>query len=429
MGTVKLLEEDEQARIRGLIINKFRGDVEILRPGLTQLEDLTGKPVIGVVPYGHFDIDDEDSLSERLDTKAAPALVNIAVVKLPRLSNFTDFSALSRISGVSVAYADKPAQLCRSRPDYPAGHQVHAGRPALAARERHGGADSQAHAAGTPVFGICGGYQMMGRTVSDPDNTEGGGSLRGMGLLPIDTVFRSSKTTTQTRGTLLEIDGVLSDLSGLAVEGYEIHMGETVRDASAKAARSIASQGRRNRGRLSDGKRLRHLSARRVRCAGGGAADGAGTGEKKGVTLTGEALDTHAYKEQQYDKLADSVRKSLDMEWILPYNGGKSMTGLIHLYCGGGRAKPRRRSGLTVLVRAAGNKVVFAQFLKDGTSGECRVLAKLPDVTVMAANPVGKFSFRMTDAEKRGDSGRAHPHLRCGNRICRAGARAAARAG
>ncbi len=110
-GTVKLLEEDEQARIRGLIINKFRGDVEILRPGLTQLEDLTGKPVIGVVPYGHFDIDDEDSLSERLDTKAAPALVNIAVVKLPRLSNFTDFSALSRVSGVSVAYADKPAQL------------------------------------------------------------------------------------------------------------------------------------------------------------------------------------------------------------------------------------------------------------------------------------------------------------------------------
>ena len=75
---------------------------------------------------------------------------------------------------------------------------------------------------------------MMGRTVSDPDNTEGGGSLRGMNLLPIDTVFRPSKTTTQTRGALLEIDGVLSDLSGLAVEGYEIHMGETVRDASAK---------------------------------------------------------------------------------------------------------------------------------------------------------------------------------------------------
>ena len=97
------------------------------------------------------------------------------------------------------------------------------------------------------------------------------------------------------------------------------------------------------------------------------------------------------------------------------------MTGLIHLYCGGGKGKTTAAVGLTVRCAGRGNKVVFAQFLKDGTSGECRVLAKLPDVTVMAANPVGKFSFRMTDAEKRGDSGRAHPHLRCGNRFCRAG--------
>ena len=161
-GTVKLLEEDEQARIRGLIINKFRGDVEILRPGLTQLEDLTGKPVIGVVPYGHFDIDDEDSLSERLDTKAAPALVNIAVVKLPRLSNFTDFSALSRVSGVSVAYADKPAQLAGADLIILPGT-----KSTLADLRwlRESGMEAQilkAHAAGTPVFGICGGYQMMG---------------------------------------------------------------------------------------------------------------------------------------------------------------------------------------------------------------------------------------------------------------------------
>ena len=159
-GTVKLLEEDEQARIHGLIINKFRGDVEILRPGLTQLEDLTGKPVIGVVPYGHFDIDDEDSLSERLDAKAAPALVNIAVVKLPRLSNFTDFSALSRVSGVSVAYADKPAQLAGADLIILPGT-----KSTLADLRwlRESGMEAQilkAHAAGTPVFGICGGYQI-----------------------------------------------------------------------------------------------------------------------------------------------------------------------------------------------------------------------------------------------------------------------------
>ena len=102
------------------------------------------------------------------------------------------------------------------------------------------------------------------------------------------------------------------------------------------------------------------------------------------------------------------------------------MTGLIHIYCGDGKGKTTASVGLAVRCAGRGNKVVFAQFLKDGTSGECRVLAKLPDVTVMAANPVGKFSFRMTEA---GDSGRAHPHLRCGNRLCRAGARAAARAG
>lgn len=160
--------------------------------------------------------------------------MNIAVVKLPRLSNFTDFSALSRVSGVGVVYADKPAQLAGADLIILPGT-----KSTLADLRwlRESGMEAQilkAHAAGTPVFGICGGYQMMGRTVSDPDNTEGGGSLRGMSLLPIDTVFRPSKTTTQTRGTLLEIDGVLSDLSGLAVEGYEIHMGETVRDASAK---------------------------------------------------------------------------------------------------------------------------------------------------------------------------------------------------
>ena len=323
-GTVKLLEEDEQARIRGLIINKFRGDVEILRPGLTQLEDLTGKPVIGVVPYGHFDIDDEDSLSERLDAKAAPALVNIAVVKLPRLSNFTDFSALSRVSGVSVAYADKPAQLAGADLIILPGT-----KSTLADLRwlRESGMEAQilkAHAAGTPVFGICGGYQMMGRTVSDPDNTEGGGSLRGMSLLPIDTVFRPSKTTTQTRGTLLEIDGVLSDLSGLAVEGYEIHMGETVRDASAKPLVRLL----RREGEIEDGCQTENAFGTYLHGVFDAPEAALRTAQalakKKGVTLTDEALDTHAYKEQQYDKLADSVRKSLDMERIYRIMEGKA---------------------------------------------------------------------------------------------------------
>lgn len=111
-GTVKLLEPDEQDRIQGLIINKFRGDLEILRPGLDDLERLTDKPVIGVVPYAHLDIDDEDSLSERLTAKdSSKAALQIAVIRLPHLSNFTDFASLERMSAVSVRYVDTPKQL------------------------------------------------------------------------------------------------------------------------------------------------------------------------------------------------------------------------------------------------------------------------------------------------------------------------------
>ena len=247
-----------------------------------------------------------------------------AVVKLPRLSNFTDFSALSRVSGVSVAYTDKPAQL--SGADLiilPGTKSTLADLRWL----RESGMEAQilkAHAAGTPVFGICGGYQMMGRTVSDPDNTEGGGSLRGMNLLPIDTVFRPSKTTTQTRGTLLEIDGVLSDLSGLAVEGYEIHMGETVRDASAKPLVRLLHR----EGEIEDGCQTENAFGTYLHGVFDAPEAALRTAQalakKKGVTLTGEALDTHAYKEQQYDKLADSVRKSLDMEWIYRIIEGKA---------------------------------------------------------------------------------------------------------
>ena len=323
-GTVKLLDEDEQARIRGLVINKFRGDVEILRPGLTQLEELTGRPVVGVVPYGRFDIDDEDSLSERLETKSAPALVNIAVVKLPRLSNFTDFSALSRVPGVGVRYADRPAQL------EDADLIILPGTKSTIADLRwlrESGMEAallKAHAAGTPVFGICGGYQMMGRTVSDPENTEGGGSLRGIGLLPVETVFRAAKTTVQTHGTVADTAGVLHGLSGLAVEGYEIHMGETVRDADAQPFATL----KHGEHEVPDGCVTENAcgtylhgvfdapeAAQRLAQA---------LADRKGVTLEGAAEDPAVYRERQYDLLAATVRRSLDMQRIYDIMEGKA---------------------------------------------------------------------------------------------------------
>eukprot|EP00825_Cyclidium_porcatum_P049122 TRINITY_DN8417_c0_g1_i1.p2 TRINITY_DN8417_c0_g1~~TRINITY_DN8417_c0_g1_i1.p2 ORF type:complete len:239 (-),score=-2.32 TRINITY_DN8417_c0_g1_i1:11-727(-) len=110
-GTLMLLDEDERAMVQGLLINKFRGDVEILRPGLSMLEEITQKSVLGVIPYLHLDLDDEDSLSERLDKIVADGMIDIAVIRLPRISNFTDFNVLSGLPGVSVRYVEKPGKL------------------------------------------------------------------------------------------------------------------------------------------------------------------------------------------------------------------------------------------------------------------------------------------------------------------------------
>ena len=329
-GTVKLLEEDEQARIRALIINKFRGDVEILRPGLTQLEELTGKPVAGVVSYGHFDIDDEDSLSERLDADTRgpvvrTAVVRTAVVRLPRLSNFTDFAAHERVAGVGVAYADKPDQLEGADMIIVPGTKA-----TLADLKwlRESGMEAKIlkqHAAGTPVFGICGGFQMLGRTVSDPENTEGGGSMRGLGLLPVDTVFRPRKMTTQARGTVGSLSGMFAELSGTSVEGYEIHMGDTARAAGAQPFCTLI---RADGTEVLDGCQAENAYGTYLH----GVFDAPGIAlclaqalaVRKGMTLDDAVLDTAQIKEREYDRLADTVRQSLDMELIYRILEGKA---------------------------------------------------------------------------------------------------------
>ena len=173
------------------------------------------------------------------------------------------------------------------------------------------------HAAGTPVFGICGGFQMLGRTVSDPENTEGGGSLRGLGLLPVDTVFRLRKMTTQARGTVGKVTGVLAGLSGTAVEGYEIHMGETVRDADAQPFCALT---RADGTTVSDGCQVENAYGTYLH----GVFDAPGVAlglaqalaVRKGISLDDAACDIAGYKEREYDRLADAVRQALDMDLI-----------------------------------------------------------------------------------------------------------------
>lgn len=317
-GTVKLLEPDEQDRIQGLIINKFRGDLEILRPGLDDLERLTDKPVIGVVPYAHLDIDDEDSLSERLTAKdSSKAALQIAVIRLPHLSNFTDFASLERMSAVFVRYVDTPKQLdgidfiiipgTKSTIDDLKWLRT-SGLEAKIQRLHH---------EGTPVLGICGGYQMMGRHLHDPEGVEGGGSIAGLGLLPTETIFRAQKTTTQATGKILSPGGIFHDLAGVPTVGYEIHMGDTTLLEGAVPFQQLM----RGTELVIDGC-----------CAG----DAYGT-YMHGVLDTPEVLeplirallarkgisasditvfDPVQYKEEQYDKLADMVRSALDMDRI-----------------------------------------------------------------------------------------------------------------
>ena len=173
------------------------------------------------------------------------------------------------------------------------------------------------HAAGIPVFGVCGGFQMLGRTVSDPENTEGGGSLRGLGLLPVDTVFRPRKTTVQTRGTVGSLSGVLAELSGVAVEGYEIHMGETARDADALPFSTLT---RADGTTVSDGCQAKNAYGTYLH----GVFDASGVAQRlaqalaarKGISLDNAAMTTTGYKEREYDRLADTVRQALDMDMI-----------------------------------------------------------------------------------------------------------------
>ena len=312
-GTVALLEPDEQAMIKALVINKFRGDVSLLEPGLRQLEGLIHKPVAGVLPMLDVDIDDEDSLSDRLQRKQIATLLDIAVVRLPHLSNFTDYAALEATPGVGVRYVSSPRAL--GSPDLvilPGTKSTIADLKWL----RQNGTEAailKLAANGTPIIGICGGYQMLGERVIDPEGVEGGGEIAGLGLLPVTTVFAAEKHRTRVIGLIQYAEGVLGECVGASVEGYEIHMGETMLAPDAHALIQL-DHGRVDgcvRGNVY-GSYLHGFfdsSACREAILGALAA-------KKGVSLEAPVFDFADYRETQYDLLASSVREHLDMKLI-----------------------------------------------------------------------------------------------------------------
>ena len=271
-GTVALQSEEDRRRIKGVVVNKFRGDRAILEPGLKTLEE--------------------------------PRLIEIAVIRLPRISNFTDFSPFERYENVSLRYVERARDL--RAPDMiviPGTKSTIADLQWL----RQSGLEAsiqKAASGGTLVFGVCGGYQMLGRHISDPEQVEAAGvtEIDGMGLLPLETVFQGEKVQTQTNGVFSGVAGLLSELNGKRYAGYEIHMGrsEEARGALFSMGNVYGSyvHGIFDEQEVAD-------TILKALCT------------KKGVSFESlGTFDARAYKERQYDLLADAVRAGLDMPLI-----------------------------------------------------------------------------------------------------------------
>ncbi|SUH36625.1 cobyric acid synthase [Salmonella enterica subsp. enterica] len=237
--------KQERDRVKGVIINKFRGDVALLYSGIEQIESLTGVPVLGVMPWLDVDLEDEDGVALQNDKYRgnAPRDITIAIVQLPHISNFTDFNALAAQPDVRIRYIRRPEALTDVDLVILPGSKNTLSD--LAWLRESGMADAvlQTHRQGVPVMGICGGYQMLGDTIVD-EVESGLGTQPGLGLLNTITRFAQDKTTTQVNATMSgELPGWLAAAAGLPVRGYEIHMGETVLQEGCCTAMTLQKNG------------------------------------------------------------------------------------------------------------------------------------------------------------------------------------------
>lgn len=306
-GSVMLLTEEERKYVKGILINKFRGDIRLFESGIKMIEDLCGIPVIGVVPY-YKDIYIEEEDSVMLQTKnlqATHGKVNIAVILLRHLSNFTDFNVLERDPRVHLYYTNNTDEIEKADIVLIPGSKSTLSD--LYELRRNGVAQSiiKAHKNGATVVGICGGYQIMGQEVCDPNHVESNiDRLPGLGLLPITTQMEGEKVTRQVKFSFLESDA--------ECEGYEIHMGAT----------SPVENGRISPlNKLSDGNDDGYFLSNK--CFGTyihGILDNAVVVEyllaPYADKLSDTPFDFKAFKEEQYNKLADHVRKYVNMDLV-----------------------------------------------------------------------------------------------------------------
>ncbi len=232
IGTIILLEEEERKLIKGTVINKFRGDKSLLDSGIKILEEKTRIPVAGTIPFVHLNLDDEDSVTERFNSKKIIPMedcVKISVIRLPHISNFSDFSIFEEYGTVYLNYCMNPEDLIDSDIVIIPGTK-NTIEDMLWLREKgFSGIMHRLAGKGVLIFGICGGFQILGKSISDPYGVESdeGSVAEGLGLLPVKTVLTRNKIRTRVKGYIKNVEGEYSFLGGKKIEGYEIHVGET----------------------------------------------------------------------------------------------------------------------------------------------------------------------------------------------------------
>ena len=333
VGTLELLDEEERALVKGLVINKFRGDVTLLTPAIDFLEEKTGKPVLGVVPHiDQMGIDDEDSVSlEEKQAVPTEGDIRIAVIQTPKISNFTDFDALAHEKDVALYYVKSVEDL--GEPDVimlPGSKNTT--EDMLYLRKSGLGEKILAHAkAGKAVIGICGGYQMLGEVIRDPQHTESqNDEAAGLGLLGMETVFASEKLTSQVVAQCQDLHFMGQSISADNLQGYEIHMGHTAFTREAdnhpftvcqRRGKTCASQeGTANAAGnvfgtyihgVFDNDVFRRSVLNAIR-------------HSKGLEALANTRNVMAEKQQAYEHLADVVENALDMEKLYQIMGEKT---------------------------------------------------------------------------------------------------------
>ncbi len=327
IGTLELLTKEERNLTKGFIINKFRGDLELLKPGLDLLQKHTGKSVLGVIPYFRgITIAQEDSVYlEERPTGSANGGVDVAIIRLPHISNYDDFDPLEE-QGCTVRYVTNTSEL--GNPDLIILPGTKSTIADLIYLQQQGLAQAITHRAksGIPVIGICGGYQMLGKSIDDPDKVESQqGSVTGLGLLDNQTIFNHDKTTTQVKARVVADDGLLKGLKGIEIAGYEIHMGQTRSHNYLPAFQVMETpQGKAN---YFDGaiggngwifgtyihglfhnSNFTHTFLKSLR-------------QLRGLPM---APTPSTNRQEQYDKLAELVRQNLDMSQVYKITLGRS---------------------------------------------------------------------------------------------------------